>query len=629
MAYTQEQLDALKAAYATGVRRVNYNGRDVTYASGDEMLRAIREIEGELGVVCRHAGDPAELRELLEGLRALPQRSVGLAVTWLDSTIGYLSPQAGLRRIRARTAMNLLERHAARRGYEGAKLGRRTDGWMTFGTSDANAEIAGARERLAGRARDLVRNNPYASAGIKAIASNVVGEGIVPRSSKRTDEAWARWGEEADADGLTDIYGLQTLIVRTVVESGEALVLRRVQPPSSTMAIPLKLQVIEGDYLDTSKDTIRIDTTGGWIDQGVEYDARGQRLAYHLFRRHPGTMLAYDRSTESRRVPADEVLHIYDPLRAGQGRGVTWLAQAITKLRDLDDYDEAELVRKKIEACFVAFVFGDDTGETLGEPETDAEGMRTERFEPGMIEYMPSGKNVQFGEPKANGGYAEYMRVQLHAIAAALDLTYELLTKDLSQVNFSSARMGVIQFRQRVRQIQKQILIPQLLLPIWRWFSEIGQVAGVVTPRQGRVPVLWTFPHFEFVQPLQDAQEEAMRLRNGTLTLPEAVAQRGFDYGDVIAEIAASNQLLDDNKIILDSDPRKTAKTGALQAKPAAPGANGNGKPPVDDSTDDDDDESKNEDDGEDRLLLQGIAAELGVRTSLNGHGPRGQGDKR
>jgi capsid protein len=74
-----------------------------------------------------------------------------------------------------------------------------------------------------------------------------------------------------------------------------------------------------------------------------------------------------------------------------------WFAPAILKLRDLDDYDDAELIRKKIEACFAAFVLNGDDEETLGEVSTDSAGRRVERFEPGMIEYLAAGKDVTPG----------------------------------------------------------------------------------------------------------------------------------------------------------------------------------------------------------------------------------------
>ena len=148
-----------------------------------------------------------------------------------------------------------------------------------------------------------------------------------------------------------------------------------------------------------------------------------------LFSTHPGD--SRGRSLVSKPVPAAQVLHLYERLRPGQVRGVPWFAPVILKLRDLDDYDDAELMRKKIEACFAAFVTGAQDEDTLGKANINAAGDRIEAFEPGMIEYLEPGKDVKFATPSANGGYAEYMRLQLHAVAAGVGLTYELLTGDL------------------------------------------------------------------------------------------------------------------------------------------------------------------------------------------------------
>jgi len=118
-----------------------------------------------------------------------------------------------------------------------------------------------------------------------------------------------------------------------------------------------------------------------------------------------------------------------------------------------------------IEACFVAFVLSADDGDPLGDASKDADGRRIEAFEPGMVEYLPAGRDVKFGQPAASAGYAEYMRVQLHAVAAAVGLTYELLTADLSQVNYSSIRAGLLEFRRRIEQLQWQVFIPALCRP--------------------------------------------------------------------------------------------------------------------------------------------------------------------
>ena len=190
-------------------------------------------------------------------------------MTWLDHAIGWVSPRAGLRRVRARAAMQLLE--GQKRLYEGANVGRRNDGWMTGG-SDANAEIGAANARLRMRARDLVRNNAYAAKAVQSLTANVIGGGIVPRADDRTDELWARWADTADAAGNTDFYGLQSLILRTMAESGSCLVRRRIRRPEDGLAIPLQLQVLEPDHLDTSRD-IALLTNGGTIEQGIEFDA--------------------------------------------------------------------------------------------------------------------------------------------------------------------------------------------------------------------------------------------------------------------------------------------------------------------------------------------------------------------
>lgn len=492
-------------------------------------------------------------------------------MNFLDKTIGWFAPRAGLKRARARAVIDILDKHG-RRSYEGAKAGRRTDGWVVAGT-DANAEVSTAAAKLRSRARDLVRNNPYAARGMDALECNIVGTGIVPRADSRTDRVWARWAEQADAMNQTDFYGLQGLILRTVVESGSALVRRRIRRIEDGLEVPFQLEVLEPDYLDTSKSGYR--TGSSYVEQGIQFDAQGRRQGYWLYQRHPGSSTIVGRSPfESEFVPASEVLHVFRPLRAGQVNGVTWFAPAIIKMRDLDDYDEAELLRKKIEACLAAFVITDDESDTLGPVETDEEtGEQVESFEPGMIKYLRTGsKDVKFNEPKFAGGYAEYMRVQLHAVAAALGLTYELLTGDLSQVSFISGRLGLLEFRRFVKKHQTQMMVPQLCLPVWRWFTDLGMVAGALDQRRDgkRIGVTWTYPRFEAVEPLKDAMADLTRIRTGTLTLPEAIAAYGFDPEDNFAEIAKTNKILDDLGIVLDCDPRKVAKSGSAQKEDAS-----------------------------------------------------------
>ena len=475
----------------------------------------------------------------------------------LDSIIGAVAPATGLKRVRQRQAFRLMQR-----AYEGAKAGRRTDGWVTAGAG-ANAEIGPASSRLRDRSRDLVRNNPYATKAVNALVSNLVGTGIVPRarakrlaSAKLADQLWLQFVGSCDADGLTDFGGLQALIVRSLVEAGEVIVRFRDRRVEDGLPVPFQLQVLEPDHLDSGKTEDMAD--GGYILQGIEFDALGRRRAYWLFPVHPGETRG--RSLASRPVPARQVLHLFERLRPGQVRGVPWFAPVILKLRDLDDYDDAELMRKKIEACFAAFVTGAQDEETLGKVNNLSAGDRIESFEPGMIEYLEPGKDVKFASPSANGDYVDYMRMQLHAVAAGVGLTYELLTGDLSQVNYSSIRAGLIEFRRRMEALQWQLIVPGLCQPVWSRFVELAQASGQLP--EGEITSEWTAPRFEAVDPLKDIQADVLAVRAGVMTLKEAIARQGYDPAQVLAEIASTNAELDAAGITLDTDPRRSTKTG-------------------------------------------------------------------
>src|ERR1700743_1673060 len=178
------------------------------------------------------------------------------------------------------------------------------------------------------------------------------------------------------------------------------------------------------------------------------------------------------------RIPADQILHIYEKDRPGQIRGVTAYAAVMLKMRDLDDYDDAELWRKKIESCFAAFVIqnsgtdGPTIGNIVSNGSTGTNGQptpkRVEAFRPGMIEYLKPGEDVKFGNPTSDANYPAYMRAQLHAVASGLGITYEQLTGDLSQVNYSSLRAGLVEFRRTIDTLRWQVFMPQFCVPVWK-----------------------------------------------------------------------------------------------------------------------------------------------------------------
>lgn len=492
----------------------------------------------------------------------------------LDRLIAVFAPGTAVNRARARVLLDTI------RTYDAAASGRRTSGWRTSRTS-SDAEIARGLPVVRNRSRDLSRNNPHARKAKSVWVGNIVGTGIVPRSATgnpRLDEQlnslWAEWAAVADADGQLDMGGLQELMVGEMIEGGEALVRRRFRRPEDGLPVPLQLQVLEGDLLDESRTR---DLGGaGRIVNGVEFDPIGRRRAYWMYSGHPGDVsFLASPNVISAPVPATEILHLYHKERT-QTRGMPWCAAVVMALRDRADYADAERVRKKTEACLTGIVQGGEADlgmapaavDAAGTTMTDANGNRIEQFEPGMIAYLPMGREIEFNNPTQTGGFPDVMRLSDHEIAAGYLIPYELLTSDFSDVNFSSSRAGLIDFRARVEARQWLCVIPMALQPIWNWFVDAAYLAGRSPVRVARCE--WDTPAFTSVQPLDDVNADLAEVRAGFNSLFAVIAKRtGRNARRVLAEIADGNVVVDENGLILDSDPRRTARSGAEQAAPS------------------------------------------------------------
>jgi lambda family phage portal protein len=482
--------------------------------------------------------------------------------SWLDRAIGFLAPQAGLRRIRARVAADLLVRH-----YEGASIGRRTQGWNRA-SGDANAVTGPSLARLREAARDLVRNNGYAESALTTIGDHVVGWGIVakPRKkNKRAADLWKEWAETTacDSDGRNDFYGLQKLVWRTVVESGEVLVRRRLRRPEDNLPIPLQLQVLDPDYIDTAKT--EIGRNGHQIIKGIEFDALGKRAAYWLFTDHPGSELG--NFGASRAIPAESILHVYKQSRPGQVRGPSWFAPVLLRFKDFDEYEDATLMKQKIAACLAVLTSDSDgTGAPLGTAD-DTQSPEWDSLEPGMIKKLAPGESVTVVDPPTVGEYGDYTKVSLRAIATGLGVTYEDLTGDYANMPFSAARMSRLRHWARVDDWRWRTLIPQFCDPAWTWAMQAAAIMGLV---EGELIADWTPPPAPMIDPANEGLAYQRNIRTGLQSLPEVLRERGMDPDAVLAEIADSNKKLDDLGIVLDCDPRQTTQAGQPRVAAAA-----------------------------------------------------------
>lgn len=473
-------------------------------------------------------------------------------MNWIDTVVGYINPKAGLMRAKNRVALE------AMRKYDAASTGRRTSGWYATGSS-ANAETAESLNKLRDRARELVRNNPYAKNAIDVIVTNTIGTGIVPRPRKNAEillENWHRWAstKKCDYENQHTFYGLQALAMRTIAESGEVIIRKRMVNDKTN---PLRLQILEPDFIDSTKNFPE-NSGGGYTIQGIEFDKSGKRVAYWLWSRHPGDSTTS--SLKSERVEADGILHVYSVDRPGQVRGVPFGASAMLRLRDFDDYEDAQLMRQKIAACFSVFV-QDASADAIGGSNSSDE--LPERVEPGIIEKLPAGKTVTFASPPAAEGYGEYTRKVLQAIAIGYGVTYEALTSDLSNVNFSSGRMGWLEFHRRIVHWQNNIIIPRICDEVWLWFITASRITGGATED---VLVDWTPPRREMIDPEKETNAIILAIRSGLTSWQEAVREQGYDPDTILNQIESDNKNFDEKGIILDIDPRVEASQAAAKS---------------------------------------------------------------
>lgn len=427
--------------------------------------------------------------------------------------------EAALREAKATRALDILTQ-----GFDAANQGGRMTGWRRPHTS-ANSETQPALPFLRAAGRDLVRNSPHANRAVRVLASHIVGTGVRPRAAvetmeeaagtvvaRVTQDQWSRFVENCDPSGQIDFFGQQRLMMRATVESGEAL--RVWFPVNDGGRLFWRCTVLEPDQLDHQKNEVL--KSGGRIVQGVEFDRRGYRVAYHIFDHHPGDMFGWRGvQINSRRVSAEYVDHMFEVLRPGQVRGVSWFAPVATTLRDVDDLAEAEVVRKKLEACIGMVVHSsaditespvfngakDDSGAVL----KDAGNNILERMQPGMIVNAPPGWEVSFNAPPASVGLVDHMKERLHAIAAGVGVTYMQMTGDTSTANYSSMREGRIEFHRLVDTWQADLMVQQTGRPAWRRVMQAAQINGELT--SGVLPrSRWIAPKRPWVDPSKDVK---------------------------------------------------------------------------------------------------------------------------
>lgn len=471
------------------------------------------------------------------------------------------------------TTKNIQLPSIKKRGYEAAAYGRRTSRWDESRLSPT-FEVAVARETLAARSRAFVRNNPKAKKAISIIANKTIGRGIRPAftfltgteksktsKTKKVKVAWNDWADNVNCDleGNLNLYGLQRLVMRSVAESGECLVLKYFKKDSNGEMI-LKLRVLESDLIDTTQTSASIINKDGDYDYcGIRFSSDGIPQGVYIRNFSPD----YMSWTESKYVSYQDCHLVYLKERPTQFRGVPFGSSSFIRMKDLDDFEDAQLIRQKIAACFTAFVTtpepkGLDIDITNCSTDPSNVSYLSERVTPGMIETLNAGEDVKFGNPPDVDGYDGYVREHTRAIASGFGVSYEALSGDYSQVNFSSGRLSRIDESISYIAWQNDIMAP-LMCKIFSWFDEWQVLKGLYT--FGAVRCEWTFPAPEMVDPVRETNALLAKLGAGLLTYSEALRQLGYDPDDTMQELKEDMDKIDSLNLTLSFDARTKINT--------------------------------------------------------------------
>ena len=434
------------------------------------------------------------------------------------------------------------------RGYDAASQSKRTAGFDSPDVSPNEADTSDL-SIMRNRARNIVRNTSFADNAIRTDTDNEIGTGIMPRSKapntnlrETLDELWDDWAQEADADGLLCVYGLQYNASRARKESGEVFIRIRPRRLTDGLVVPLQFQLIEADFCPA--DLSQKQPNGNTIKSGIEFNRIGKRVAYWFYRKHPADG---GNRMDMVRVAADQIIHHFIPTRPGQIRGRPTGTSGFIKAYTYDKYDDAELVRKETRAHFTGvirraeyeeddYLFDPFTGKPI-----DGEGLADLTVEPGMFPSMLPGEEIQLFNADTSTDDT-FSHRQLLAIAAAYGVPYEQMTGDFSKINDRVWRAIVNQYRRGVEVKQELFIIQQVVRVMWRKFVDAAVLSGAVqttdyADNQRQYMRATYQPHaWPYVHPLQDVQALKMAKDEGFESRQSIIARRGRTAQEVDQE---------------------------------------------------------------------------------------------
>lgn len=471
------------------------------------------------------------------------------------------------------------KQEARRRSYAGAMIGRLVNDWVAQSTS-VDSEIRGGLVTVRNRVRQLERDNDYVRGYLREVENNVIGQGVpfqaqvkMQRGDKLNDainatieEKWANWtkARRCHTGGTLEFNEIERLLIRSCARDGEFLV-RMVRKKFGDSKIPFALEVIESDLLDESYNDVL--PGGRTVKMGVERDEWNRPIAYHFHQKHPGDYefgAGFERVGNGRiRVPADEIIHPFQTERAGQTRGMPWVASAILRLHHMAGYEQGTVIGARAAASLMGFIESPE-GEIHGDDEQDGE--RVTDFQPGVFKYLAPGEKVNVPNlNRPNGEFDPFMKAMLRATASGLGVSYESLSKDYSSATYSSARQALLSDRDNWRVIQAWAIAKFHQIVFENWLDMAVLSGELRLPDYETNPdryraVRWMPRGWAWIDPTKEVAAYKEAIAGGLSSITDVVAQQGGDVEEVMQTIKRERARAKELGLVFDTDAANEAQ---------------------------------------------------------------------
>lgn len=456
-----------------------------------------------------------------------------------------------------------------KRGYDGAQTGRLFSDFITSQRS-ADSELRHTLKTLRNRCRELVRNNEYAKRYVHLLKTNVVGErgctlqvkaqnvdGSLDQIGNRIiEQEWKRWGMSGNCtvDGKYSWTDAQAMVIESLARDGECLV-RMVNYEGNRDRFALEF--LEPDLIDEDKNE-RLQN-GNQIRMGVELDKYRRPVAYHLLTAHPGDLEYATQSRRTVRVTADRVIHLFLPSRAQQTRGEPWMSTAISSLKMLHGYREAELVAARTAASKMGF-FTSPGGDGFTPDDYEDNVIPIMEAEPGTFQQLPTGVDFKSFDPQhPTSAFSDFEKAILRGIASGLGVSYHSLANDLTQTSYSSIRQGAIEERDFYKTLQR-FMIDHFVMRVFReWLGQVmtNGVVNLPINKYDKFAGAAEFrPRgFQWVDPQKEINAQVTAIQNGLLSHQDVAAVYGRDVEEVFAQIARDKQTASEYGLTMAFEP--------------------------------------------------------------------------